>query len=99
MLSKKIGFYKLLYQHIVHVVVYIKAGDSIMADTGFTIGSKLETLGLHLDLPLFFSSGTQMSQSFKTTEFLRKPDEQQRGINLPHHRPRTPQDLTGLLPP
>ena len=70
-----------------------------MADTGFTIGSELETLGLHLDLPLFVSSGTQMSQYSKTTEFLRKPDEQQRGSNLPYQSPRMPQDLTWSLPP
>ena len=45
------------------VVPYIKEGDSIMADKGFTIESELKTLGLHLNLPSFVSSGTQMSQS------------------------------------
>ena len=53
MLLNTSRFYKLLHQHI--VVGYIKEGDIIMADTGFTIGSKLETLGLHLDLPLFLT--------------------------------------------
>ena len=60
-ITKKSGFYKLLHQLM--VAGYIKEGDSIMADKGFTIGSELKTLGLHLNLPSFVSSGMQMSQS------------------------------------
>jgi hypothetical protein len=34
-----------------------------MADKGFTISKQLEEIGLHLNIPAFVSSGTQMSQA------------------------------------
>lgn len=60
-ITEKSGFYKLLHQLM--VAGYIHQGDCIMADKRFTISSELESLKLHLNLPSFVKSGTQMSQS------------------------------------
>ncbi|XP_062597590.1 uncharacterized protein LOC134259012 isoform X2 [Saccostrea cucullata] len=60
-ITQKSGFYKLLRQLL--EAGYILQGDCIMADKGFTIESDLKSLGLHLNLPSFVSSGTQMPQS------------------------------------
>ena len=94
MLLNKSRFYKLLHQHI--VVGYIKEGDSIMADKGFTIGSVLKTIGLHLDLPLFVSSGTQMSQSSKTKFLERQMKSSAKFTYNLKHTPPQFQGATGL---
>lgn len=60
-ITEKSRFYKLLYQLM--VAGYIHQGDCIMTDKGFTKSSELESLKLHLNLPSFVKSGTQISQS------------------------------------
>lgn len=57
----KSNFLRLLEQLI--EAGYIKRGDSIMADKGFTISEELQKLGLHLNLPPFVCAGCQLSQA------------------------------------
>ena len=60
------GFYDLITQIKQHG--YVKEGDAVMADKGFTIGNELKELGLSLNIPPFSASGSQMSaaDSYKT---------------------------------
>ena len=53
------GFYDLITQLKQHG--YVKEGDAVMADKGFTIGRELKELGLSLNIPPFSASGSQMS--------------------------------------
>lgn len=53
------GVFNLLKQMIENG--YIKQGDGIMADKGFTIHNELNQLGLVLNIPPFSSSSAQMS--------------------------------------
>lgn len=57
----KSGFLKLLQQLVESG--YMKQGDSVMADKGFTISEDLERIGIKLNIPPFVSSGSQLSQA------------------------------------
>ena len=57
-LTEQSGFYDLL--KILKLHGYVKEGDAIMADKGFTIGDELKKLGLLLNIPPFAASGKQM---------------------------------------
>ena len=60
-ITEKSGFYKLLQQLV--DAGYVKHGDSVMADKGFTISDDLEKIGLRLNIPPFVSAGCQFSQA------------------------------------
>jgi hypothetical protein len=65
-ITEQSGFYDLITQLKQHG--YVKEGDAVMADKGFTIGGELKELGLSLNIPPFSASGSQMSagDSYKT---------------------------------
>lgn len=58
-LSEESGFYDLLKDLIQKE--YVKKGDAVMADKGFTIEKELSELGLKLNIPPHASSSCQMS--------------------------------------
>lgn len=58
-LTEQSGFYDLL--KTLKSNGYVKDGDAIMADKGFTIEDELKKLGLLLNIPPFAASGKQMS--------------------------------------
>ena len=60
-ITEQSGFYELL--SLLKVQGYVKEGDAVMADTGFTIEKELKQLGLSLNIPPFSASGSQMSPS------------------------------------
>ena len=65
-ITEQSGFYDLITQLKQHG--YVKEGDAVMADKGFTIGGELKELGLSLNIPPFSASGSQMSagDTYKT---------------------------------
>lgn len=58
-ISEESGFYELLKELIQKG--YVKKGDAVMADKGFTIEKELTELGLKLNIPPHASSSCQMS--------------------------------------
>ncbi|XP_046544950.1 LOW QUALITY PROTEIN: uncharacterized protein LOC124255158 [Haliotis rubra] len=60
-LTEQSGFYDVLKVLLTHG--YIKEGDAVMADKGFTIEDELSELGLELNIPPFVSSETQMTSA------------------------------------
>jgi len=60
-ITERSGFYDVLKTLKVHG--YIKDGDAVMADKGFTIHEELKELGLCLNIPPFAAGHSQMSQS------------------------------------
>ena len=60
-ITEQSGFYELL--SLLKVQGYVKEGDAVMADKGFTIEKELKQLGLSLNIPPFSASGSQMSPS------------------------------------
>ena len=60
-ITEQSGFYELL--SLLQVQGYVKEGDAVMADKGFTIEKELKQLGLSLNIPPFSASGSQMSPS------------------------------------
>lgn len=58
---EKCGFLKLLGQLL--EAGYMKVGDSVMADKGFTISEELGKMGIKLNVPPFISAGSQLSQA------------------------------------
>lgn len=61
-ITVKSGFFFKPLQQLVESG-YIKRGDSIMADKGFTISEDFENIDLKLNIPPFVSGGSQLSQA------------------------------------
>ena len=58
-ITEKSGFYKLLQQLV--YAGYLKHGDLVMSDKGFTISDDLQKISLRLNIPPFVSARCQLS--------------------------------------